>query len=460
MSSARSRTGLMAGNRRFATLLSLSPMASLVASGCGGKSELETDALVSPASVGGGGVITVVSYGGATGGATGGRTSTKAPPSSGGLASGGKPPSTGGRTAAAGTDVQGGKTGYGGRKAYGGFGGGSLGGRGGGSGQGGSGGAVASGAAAGDGIPVAGQGPTPTCPDYTSQAVPLTLSSALSSYADRYFPSCRAAKGTPDFELAWFAPGPDTYIIDTLGSATDTVLAAYGGLCGTAELLCNDDDAYGTSRQSRIVLEVTEPQYFTIVVDSYLAVAGGFQLKINRATDLVNTTLPSTIPISVAGSTVGQMDHSTSTCNGKTSSSDFVYLYRAPTTGTYHFVAESSNFDAVLSLRENGVAGKELACNDDFTGSQPMVSYALSAGQTVAIVIDGFEGGSGDFRFYVTLDASDSGSCCAPSSTRVGCLDSAVSSCVCASQPSCCRTVWDRICTAAVATLGCGTCLL
>lgn len=435
---------LMARRNYLASSLSVLPTVSLLVSGCGGISGLETDPLLLPANVGGAGSTEGVANGGSPGGAASTQVTTTY--LSGGTSLGGKSAYTGGRAASTSTAVQAGEIGIGGR-GQGGTGGSSLGGR---SALGGSGGYITS---------VGGQTPVASCPDDLSyQEVPLPINRTLGNYADHYQPSCRAALGAPDFTYAWYASVPGTYVIDTLGSETDTVLAAYDGLCGNTELGCNDDDAYGTSRQSRIVLDIVEPHFVTIVVDSYAGESGSFQLRINQAWTLVNVVLPSVVPVSVLASTAGLPDHSTSTCNGKISSSDYTYLYRAPTTGTYQFLAESSGFDPVLTLRESGPAGRELACNDDFTGANPSVTYALYEGQLIALVIDGFDGSSGTFRLSVTLSPNDSGSCCSSSTTRVGCVDPNTARCVCASRSACCRTAWDSTCAAAVSTLGCGSC--
>jgi hypothetical protein len=162
--------------------------------------------------------------------------------------------------------------------------------------------------------------------------------------------------------------------------------------------------------------------------------------------------------LSVTGRTGGQLDHFTHSCSGKTSSGDYTYLFRAPIDGTYDFSVESDDFDAVVSLRGDGPAGPEIACNDDRGGPNPSVSYALCAGQDVAVVVDGFDGSFGDYRLSITLDQNDRGRCCDVGTTRVGCIDSATARCVCQQRPACCREVWNALCAASVASLGCDSC--
>jgi hypothetical protein len=300
-----------------------------------------------------------------------------------------------------------------------------------------------------------------TCPDETSFQPTLTpVSRSLGNYADHYTPSCKASVGSSDFTLAWWVSQPGTYLIDTLGSQADTILAVYAGLCSSKEVACNDDDAYGTSRQSRAIVTVASPDYLTIAVDGYRGSTSDFLLEIVPIASTIDTVLPSELPTITSASTLGRRDRFTSTCNGKTSSGDYVFTFQAPATGTFVFAARSIMFDPVLSLRRDGPAGDELACNDDVSvvSANSSVTVALVAGAIVAVVVDGFEGNSGDFELLISRDDSDTGSCCSASNSRLGCLDAQVAECVCASQSACCRQLWDPSCVLSVANRGCGSC--
>lgn len=310
-------------------------------------------------------------------------------------------------------------------------------------------------------VPPSGSGgtsPQTECPDEINyQTTPLVVTGDLASHQDRFTPSCRAASGTADMVLGWLVPQTDTYVFDTLGSETDTVLAIYSDLCGYTEFACNDDDAV-TSKQSRIAIELSGGQFVTVVVDGWQGAAGKFELHISRAEELVNSEVPGVLPFAAEGSTWNLPDHTTSTCNDNKSSSDYTYLFTAPEVGTYRFSVSSPYFDPVLTLHADGIAGKELACNDDAEGRNPRINYALTAGQIVALIIDGKQGEQGDFHLYAQRVPDDSGACCAASNERLGCIEPDVARCVCEKRASCCREGWDATCVGIVEAQGCGFC--
>src|SRR5512138_759282 len=142
-----------------------------------------------------------------------------------------------------------------------------------------------------------------TCPDETSiQPTLAPVPRNLGDYPDHYTPSCKASIGTSDFTLAWWVSQPGTYLIDTLGSQADTILAVYAGLCSSKELACNDDDAYGTSRQSRVIVTVASPDYLTIAVDGYHGSTSDFLLEIVPIASTIDRILPSELPTNTPAS--------------------------------------------------------------------------------------------------------------------------------------------------------------
>jgi hypothetical protein len=78
------------------------------------------------------------------------------------------------------------------------------------------------------------------------------------------------------------------------------------------------------------------------------------------------------------------------------------YFYVAPRTATYIFDTLGSEFDTVLYVRSD--TGTELACNDDITAgtlTQSRVTLALTAGQMVTIIVDGFAMQSGNYSLRI-----------------------------------------------------------
>src|SRR5262249_51876590 len=103
----------------------------------------------------------------------------------------------------------------------------------------------------------------------------------------------------------------------------------------------------------------------------------------------------------------------TSSCGTTGSSPERVYLWTPSTSGaaTISTCGAATLFDTVVYLRGTGCTGSELACNDDTTGcstGEPnaphgsRISPNVTAGQTYAIVVDGYAGARGTYSLTVT----------------------------------------------------------
>ena len=86
-----------------------------------------------------------------------------------------------------------------------------------------------------------------------------------------------------------------------------------------------------------------------------------------------------------------------------------------------------------------------------------MLVATMEKGETVALVVDGFEGQEGDFVLNVR-DQNRVGDCCYATPEIPGCTDGALAQCVCESIPACCDTGWGADCVEAVRAFDCGTC--
>lgn len=99
------------------------------------------------------------------------------------------------------------------------------------------------------------------------------------------------------------------------------------------------------------------------------------------------------------GSTVGQGNDFTPGCV-MSNAPDVQYVWTALVAGTYTFDTVGSSFDTVLYVREDCV-GPELACNDDTVMTQSEITVDLAAGQSVMIVVDGWNNASGNFTLNI-----------------------------------------------------------
>lgn len=111
--------------------------------------------------------------------------------------------------------------------------------------------------------------------------------------------------------------------------------------------------------------------------------------------------LDSNVPLSVAGSTVGQPNRFTLAC-GNGNAPDVYFSFTAPSSGSYTFDTVGSSFDTVLAVRLDSCAGTQIACdNNSGPGTTSVVSVSLAAGQTAIVVLDGSNNGQGSYVLNV-----------------------------------------------------------
>lgn len=96
-----------------------------------------------------------------------------------------------------------------------------------------------------------------------------------------------------------------------------------------------------------------------------------------------------------SGSTMGQGNDFAPGCV-MSNAPDVQLVWTALAGGTYTFDTVGSTYDTVLYVREDCV-GPELACNDDTVMTQSQVVVDLAGGQSVMIVIDGWNNASGSY---------------------------------------------------------------
>jgi hypothetical protein len=100
--------------------------------------------------------------------------------------------------------------------------------------------------------------------------------------------------------------------------------------------------------------------------------------------------LVGSLPISVAGSTVGQGNDESGSCGG-TTAAEVVFQWVPDTSGTVTIDTIGSAYDTLLYVRA-GCGGAQLACNDDAVGLQSRVNVNVTAGDAIIIVVDGYSG--------------------------------------------------------------------
>jgi hypothetical protein len=101
------------------------------------------------------------------------------------------------------------------------------------------------------------------------------------------------------------------------------------------------------------------------------------------------------------GSTCSSGNEFAPVCAGS-NAGDLAYYWTAPSSGTFTFTTTGSDFDTVLQALDAGQT-QSLGCNDDANGTlQSSLSLALSAGQKITIVVDGYASSCGSFALNVS----------------------------------------------------------
>jgi len=107
------------------------------------------------------------------------------------------------------------------------------------------------------------------------------------------------------------------------------------------------------------------------------------------------------VPFDVSGDTRGGASRF-GTCYGSNLGPEQVYEWAPPADGQYRFRIVSGGYDTVLYLQYRTCDGPLIICNDDFAGTLSQVEANLRKWVPIAIVVDGYNGGSGPYTLRVS----------------------------------------------------------
>jgi hypothetical protein len=126
----------------------------------------------------------------------------------------------------------------------------------------------------------------------------------------------------------------------------------------------------------------------------------GFCRGASVAADLTGMSLP----IMVAGTTVGGSTVINSYCS-YSSSPERAYRWTAPEAGHYRVQMQAFAIgpNPTLNVWKGGAcSGDPLRCTNDFWNYRPAVEFDAATGDVMALVADGYNGGSGHFTLTIT----------------------------------------------------------
>jgi hypothetical protein len=227
-----------------------------------------------------------------------------------------------------------------------------------------------------------------TCPNNMLMSVaPQNVNGNNAAAPSVYMGICGGSG--PEDSYSFTAPASGLYTIDTIGSATDTVLHVHDMTCQGLELACDDDGGGGLT--SLVQVNLTQGQQVVIFADSFSS-GGSYVLNISGAAMCPSLSLGSTSPQTVNGdNSLGSSSYSGS-CAGNGPENG--YSFSAPATGTFTFDTIGSATDTVLHVHDGSCVGLELACDDDAGGNlTSLLSVGLTQGQAVVVFVDSFSSG-------------------------------------------------------------------
>ncbi len=239
-----------------------------------------------------------------------------------------------------------------------------------------------------------------TCPnDDIGNTVPAVYTGSTTGADNTVFASCGGDTAGDD-TLTFTAPQDGVYAFDTAGSDFDTVMFLLDG-CGGDEFGCSDD--VGSDETSHLNLLMTAGQEVIVAVDGAALEEGNYTVSVDRDV-CPDVVLDSVAPLSISGTTAGELDASTGSCGGA-GAPGVSFLYTAPEPGVYTIDTAGSSFDTVLyAVAECG--GAETACNDNGgIDDTSRINVTLAAGEEVLFVVDGASAESGAFDVNISLDA-------------------------------------------------------
>ena len=205
----------------------------------------------------------------------------------------------------------------------------------------------------------------------------------------------------------WTAPSTKSVTIDTLSSSFNTLLAVYTGssVSSLSPVASNDDVTPGSLLQSRVTFNATAGVNYMIAVDGFNGAIGSVVLTLNQTIQNDNFLscqyiggVSGVVYGSNAGATkeAGEPNHA-----GNPGGQSIWYCWTAPIGGTVTFDTIGSTFNTLLAAYTGSAVNSLtlVANNDDITpGSvlQSRVSFTAVGLSRYNIVIDGYNGNSGD----------------------------------------------------------------
>lgn len=120
-------------------------------------------------------------------------------------------------------------------------------------------------------------------------------------------------------------------------------------------------------------------------------------------TTCIQSDLGSRLGVVSSGTTTGRVSSHSPSCSSGTAG-DIGFTWTAPSSGTFTFATEGSDFDTVLEVLDGGsCSGFSLECDDDGGSSATSVAtVSLTSGQRVVVIVDGYSSNEGSYTLTIS----------------------------------------------------------
>jgi uncharacterized repeat protein (TIGR02543 family) len=228
---------------------------------------------------------------------------------------------------------------------------------------------------------------------------------------------------------SWTAPSSGGLTLTTEGSSFDTVVGVYTGssISNLVFVAANEDDYLPllneTSALSRVTFNVSAGTTYQIAVDGYEGESGGIRLQLALGSpfpqpandNFANREVITGTPANVSGSNVGASFEGASAdfdqgepLHVKLGGKSVWWTWTAPSSGGLELTTSRSTFDTVLAVYTGMnltnlvfVAGAD---DDPWGGGrQSGITCNVTVGTTYQIVVDGWDGASGEIQLHFRL---------------------------------------------------------
>lgn len=120
-------------------------------------------------------------------------------------------------------------------------------------------------------------------------------------------------------------------------------------------------------------------------------------------TGCVQSDLGSRLGTVSTGSTLGRASNHVPSCGTSTDAPDIGFTWTAPSSGTFTFDTNGSDFDTIVEVRDGSCDGLSLGCDDDGGDSTTsLLSLSLSAGERVVVIVDGYSTNDGNYTLTIS----------------------------------------------------------